>query len=82
MNTEHPSILVDKLLEVVPDEHKSELDKLKNDFLYKAPELWAECRYELMFHCQKLLIDEEWKLKMVSVYTGLPTDKIGMVLKD
>lgn len=81
-NREHPSVSIDKLLKIVPDKHKPGLEKLRKDFLYKTTEHFDVCHYELIEYCNKLLIDEEWKRKMISLFTGLPVEEVNNVIED
>jgi hypothetical protein len=65
----HPGAVAMRIKEVVPEEHKPFLAQMAYDFSYKDPKQFKACWIELSTFCNEILLDEEWKKKMVKILT-------------
>ena len=62
-----PRIVALQIAQVVPEEHKQVIMDLVNDFLYKAREQDKHCWRRLGDTCNELLLDADWKKKMIEL---------------
>lgn len=97
MKKRNPIEVTQQILNVVLEESpfggqqkelEKELNKLINDFSYKAPEMDGECFFKLSEFCNlkianyKNWIVESWRLKIISILTNKTKDEILEIEKN
>ena len=69
----NPAQVARQICDVVPDQYRAMFDWLAKYFLYRAPEQYDECFRQLAKHCNEIVLeaglDEDWKVKMISILT-------------
>lgn len=85
----HPSIVVQEIKDNTPidNEFYKKIDWYIDDFSYKAPEVWRDCYFRFLNEILqpmigKPLITEDWKIKILSIWTTKSTEEVIQMINE